>query len=121
MKRTTKERIDYQNRRTRLSRYYRPKFTWADWCIYCGQPAKQQDHVLPLRHADTLDLRNPNIRAKYRRVLVTVPCCISCNQLDRFAPLFTSIIQKRQFLHRKMLKNADLLKRRATWPRSRYP
>lgn len=111
---TEKERAR-RRRPGRYAPYYRRKFAWAKWCIYCGSTKKlQRDHVLPLYQAERLDIHNPATAYRLRRAFVTVPACASCNQTGG-RTYAASILQKRIYIQGRLLdRYRDLCMRIAT-------
>lgn len=88
---------------TATSSYYRHKFAWLQLCVYCGEPATERDHVLPVSIAAGLDLRRAGVRREVRGGLWTVPACGECNRIAG-GVAFTSILGKRRYIQRRLRK-----------------
>lgn len=91
----------------RSDHVYRRKFRWANHCIYCGQPANTQDHVLPISRAPDFDFMTLRMRWEFRQGLNKVPCCSECNTLANNKPFFY-IREKRRYIQgllKKRYKN----------------
>ena len=58
-------------------------------CFYCGQKTTGRDHVLPVAFH--------RLARFYRKAMVTVPCCTSCNSLAGDA-VFRTVAEKQRFI-----------------------
>lgn len=83
-----------------VSSLYRNRFQNVSWCLYCGDRATTIDHLLPVSSAAELDWSKP-ATDKYRRLLITLPCCRHCNSVagGRF---FYSFFEKRRFIQNRL-------------------
>lgn len=101
-----------QNVLRQVSGFYRVKFRWFRQCVYCGRPATQRDHVLPVTVAASLSLHRPGVRKELGQGLSTVPACGECNRFASNKP-FRWIREKRAYIQSR-LKDKYAEKVRAT-------
>lgn len=94
--------------------FYRKKFRWVNFCIYCGQKAQCLDHVFPLCFASMFDLQRPNVRKQFFQGLNLVPSCNECNALAG-KNLFYSIKEKRKFIKTKLRKKYKRHSKNVVW------
>ena len=93
---------------------YRRKFRWATHCVYCGQVAETQDHVLPLSLAPELDFMTFRHRWQFGQGLNKVPCCRECNSLAGTEPFF-SIREKRKYIQGLLRKRYNKTLHSVIW------
>lgn len=75
-------------------------------CVYCGEPASERDHFLPLKYAH---LVNDLERVRLLPLKFTVPSCHSCNAIAN-DKVFRSVSAKRQAIHKRLReKNRRLI------------
>jgi hypothetical protein len=79
--------MHFNNRADKLYEHLR-----GDYCIYCGEHADTEDHVIPRSHiAKLLGL------IALPKQLITVPACSNCNTIAG-AKIFKSIGAKRRYI-----------------------
>jgi len=88
---------------------YRKKFSQVGFCVYCGDPATDFDHVLPVCKVYLFDL-NVITRKRFPQAFCMVPCCKSCNSLAG-QEIFFWIKEKRRYIQEK-LRNKNIKKLR---------
>jgi hypothetical protein len=100
--------------RERFDKHYRHEYPCGpDVCVYCGDPATTDDHVLPISYLARLgdpDLDHPAIRPG----LIVVPACWPCNALlkDHVA---TTVEQKRAELKARLRRKYKRLLGTTEW------
>lgn len=93
---------------------YRIKFGWLKQCVYCGDPATTQDHVMPISITARTEFWRPAVRAELAGGLWLVPCCNECNVLAGATP-FRSILAKRAFVKAAIKKKYAKYSRGVLW------
>jgi hypothetical protein len=87
--------------RERFGKHYRHEYPCGpNVCAYCGDPATESDHVVPISHLARLAaprLDHPDLK----RGLVVVPACRPCNVMLRSFVAF-SVDAKRDELKRRL-------------------
>ena len=105
-------------RRTRhiqlANQFYKRKFRWVDFCIYCGGPKECLDHVFPVSIASGLKLSAQGVKKVLFQGLNVIPCCNSCNLIagDRH---LTKILDKRHYIQKKLKQNYYKKLRTVNW------
>lgn len=95
-------------------RYYKTKFKWYNFCVYCGQPQDCLDHVFPVSAAAGLDLNRPGVIAELGQGLNLVPCCNSCNHIAS-DKRFTNIRLKREYIQHRIYELNSKYLRTVEW------
>lgn len=94
--------------------FYKRKFRWANFCIYCGEPATCEDHVFPISLAVNLECWRPNVKQFLKQGLNIFPACDECNHLAGNKP-FRLIREKRQFIQKKLRKKYFRNSKQVVW------
>jgi len=94
--------------------FYKKKFRWVNFCIYCGQAQQCWDHVFPLSSAASLDLTRDSVKKVLFQGLNMVPCCASCNNTAG-AERFTNIREKRAYIQKKLRQKHKKILRHIIW------
>lgn len=81
--------------------FYRKKFRWSKTCVYCGQPATDQDHVYPISLLSMLNFEYKQAKSIIPFGLYIVPACRECNSLAA-SQAFFSVLSKRDFIKSKL-------------------
>jgi hypothetical protein len=113
----TSRLVRFNDRRAnilRCHRFYRYEYPCGpDTCVYCGDPASSEDHLLPLSYVGQLapaSLERPEIK----RALVVVPACLACNTMLSCYVGFT-VAQKRAELKRRLRRKYARLLGTTEW------
>lgn len=77
---------------------YKKKFRNYKFCVYCGDPATEWDHVFPVSVAANVDWMSNRTLYEYRRGLVMVPSCGECNNVACDG-IYKSVVEKRNAIH----------------------
>lgn len=114
MKNGKRQRNSFNEAYSAAHAAYKKKFKWADFCIYCGDPAETLDHVLAISLVLNVDLSRPSTRRGLGQGLNLVPCCRECNCIASNKK-FTCIREKRLHIQKQLRKKYKKVLRNVVW------